>query len=145
MPMLSIEDYTPVHLRAAERVLTKLQGIDARTATRYGRERRHLRQSVKCVLEIHTVPKHRAVGDLPFRVWSFDVSQSGVGFIAPAEIHDEQVCVGVPASGDRRSWFLADIVRKRQVPEEMFWEYGAVFLARVDTPEPVPAQVQPAT
>lgn len=141
--ILSIEDYSVAHQRAAERVLEKLQRLDARIATKYGRERRHLRQAVRCVLEIHMLPKLRTSDGSPFRAYSVDVSQSGVGFIAPAEIYDDQVCVGVPGKEGRHNWFLAEIVRKRQVPEEMFWEYGAVLLARVDNP--VPIQAEPAT
>jgi hypothetical protein len=91
------------------------------------------------------VPNRRGTGEPPFRAFSVDVSQSGVGFIAPAELHDEQVCVGVPGKEGRHNWFLAEIVRKRQVPEEMFWEYGAVFLARVDNPVPVTTQAEPTT
>lgn len=143
--MLSIEEYSVAQQRAAERVLAKLQGLDARSATKYGRERRHLRQAVRCVLEIHMLPSCRAAGELPFRAFSVDVSQSGVGFIAPAEIHNEQVCVGVPGKEGRHNWFLVEIVRKRQVPEEMFWEYGAVFLAHVDNPVPVPIQTDSTT
>jgi hypothetical protein len=143
--ILSIDEYSVAHQRAAERVLAKLQRLDARSATKYGRERRHLRQAVKCVLEIHMLPNCLASKEPPFRAYSVDVSQSGVGFIAPAEIHDEQVCVGVPGKEGRHNWFLAEIVRKRQVPEEMFWEYGAVFLARVDNPVQVPRQSESAT
>lgn len=143
--MLSIEQYSVAHLRAAERVLEKLQRLDARSATKYGRERRYLRQAVRCELEIHMLSSRRTSDEPPFRVYSVDVSQSGVGFIAPAEIHDEKVCVGVPGKEGRHNWFLAEIVRKRQVPEEMFWEYGAVFLARVDNPVPVPKQAESAT
>lgn len=143
MLMLSIEHYTPAQLRAAERVLTMLHGINARAATRYGRSRRHRRQDVQCVLEVHPLPKSRSAEEPPFRVFSYDVSQSGVGFIAPAEFRDDQICIGVPGTGDRRTWFLADVVRRRKVPEEMFWEYGAVFLARVDSPKPAAEQAQP--
>lgn len=145
MAILSIEEYSVAHQRAAERVLEKLQRLDARTATKYGRERRHLRQAVRCVLEIHMLPNLRASDESSFRAYSVDVSQSGVGFIAPAEIYDDRVCVGVPGKEGRHNWFLAEIVRKRQVPEEIFWEYGAVFLARVDNPVPVPIQTEPAT
>lgn len=138
--MLSVEQYSAIQVRSADRVLDTLQGLDVRTASQYGRERRFRRQSVKCTLEVHLLARCNGGRAESFRAWSVDVSQNGLGFIAPEEIDCKEVCVGVPGAAGRVSWFLAQMVRKRQVPEERFWVYGILFLARVDGPPVQPAQ-----
>lgn len=136
----SIEQYTPGDQKNAERVLAKLHNLYARTSVHAGRRlRRHERKFVTCALEVHPVSNNAAVRS-PFRVWSFDVSQSGFGFIAPGEIYDKQLCIGLLIPGGGTNWFLTDVVRKRQIPEEHFWEYGVVIVARVDAPLVVEAQ-----
>jgi hypothetical protein len=147
MAMLSVEQYSPADRLSAERVLTKLQRLDARTAVHSGRRlRQYDRKCVNCMLEIRPVPKHLDTRS-SFLVWSFDISQSGLGFIAPGEIRETQLCIGIPIPGNtgQSNWFLTDVVRKRRVPEEHFWEYGVVIVARVDSPESVLETAEPAS
>jgi hypothetical protein len=66
------------------------------------------------------------------RIWSRDVTPSGISFISMDKIAVAAIIVGLITSDNSRTFVRAKICRSRKV-HDGFWEYGAEFVERVET------------
>lgn len=73
--------------------------------------------------------------------WAYNLSPAGIGFVAPRQLRQQSVVIGLKLADGRLKRMLGRVVRMRQIPEEEFFDYGVVF---EKTPSPQPAESQPA-
>jgi hypothetical protein len=117
--------------RALERVLEGLEKLLPRADAQYGRQRRHDRKHYRGVVSIFTygtqpaIPPQTIEG-LPVG-WTYSLSQGGAGFVSLEEIPQEPVLVGLHMPNGTVKWLPGNVVRRREIPEEAFWEYGVAF------------------
>jgi hypothetical protein len=64
-------------------------------------------------------------------VWTREISESGMSFICPERIADEWALIRLEISPGNPVWFVADIIRRRELPSDDFWEHGIAFRGRV--------------
>jgi len=80
--------------------------------------------SVTCDLSEITNSDH-------INVWTRNISQSGICFVATELITAAHVVLCLRFSEENTAYFRAALVRRRQVAESM-WEYGVEFRERID-------------
>ncbi len=54
-----------------------------------------------------------------------------MSFISPERIADEWALIRLEISPGNPVWFVADIIRCRELPSDDFWEHGIAFRGRV--------------
>lgn len=123
--------------RDIARILDRMDRVSNRTEQHYSRMRKHDRKpyrgplSVFLPTEFHMSPP--ANGDercLP--AWSYSLSQGGVGMIMLEELTWNELWIGVHLPNHSLRWMYGRIVRRRQVPEEAFFDYGISFMPHTD-------------
>tara|TARA_R110002095_G_scaffold204153_2_gene186689 strand:+ start:6021 stop:6428 length:408 start_codon:yes stop_codon:yes gene_type:complete len=133
MGLISLDQYTEKQNRAISRVLDLLDRVEKRTNAHFSEKRSHERKDFRGIVWI-SMPDENA-GDEnqaeAIKVWSRSISQSGLSFIYPLPIRQSTILVGVPVQGNQVTWFRSEIVRRKEVQEEQFWEYGVRFLGKV--------------
>ena len=65
--------------------------------------------------------------------WSYSLSQGGIGFISQESFDSPALWVGVHLPDGTVRWLLGKIVRRRDIPDETYLDYGVAF----STPETV--------
>lgn len=134
MSYLSTENYSETQKRSAQRVLDSLDQLESRLQGHYAGKRRHSRVKFRGVAKICFRGPDQAVLDPATSelcvVHARSLSQSGLSFIYPGRIEEKSVLVGMELQSSELTWFVAEIVRQKEVPGEGFWEYGVKFLQR---------------
>ncbi|MDX1970166.1 MAG: hypothetical protein SFV23_23530 [Planctomycetaceae bacterium] len=126
IPTLSDRDQ-----RALERILDGFEKVLSRADAQYSRQRKHQRKSYRgCVSILSTGLSHQTppqdVSTLPVG-WTYSLSQGGVGLVCLDPIQFDEVLIGLHLPDGNIRWIAGRVVRKREVPEERFLDYGIVF------------------
>ncbi|MEM7813179.1 MAG: PilZ domain-containing protein [Planctomycetota bacterium] len=130
MNVKSIAEYSATEQRAAERVLDTLDQLELRMDAHFARQRQHQRAQFRGRATIR-IPAPGAE-PISFEVYSRSLSQGGLSFICPQEIHAERLLVGLHLPNGECRWFHGVIMRSREVTDEEFWEYGVAFHGRAE-------------
>ncbi len=121
---------------SALRLIERLERLDALLADQFQRVRKHERIRAHGQLRVFVPAPGAKPTDLKnaqvIHVWTRNLSQGGLSFIAREQILAEQIVVELPFADGRINYLLSNVVRTRQVDEE-FWEYGVAFLLRLGT------------
>jgi hypothetical protein len=130
MSTITLDGYTDSQHRAAQRAMDALDRLDTRLGNHYSDRRRHVRRSFRSVA---TVRLAAAAEGAPreVTVWTREISESGMSFISPERIADEWALIRLEISPGNPVWFVADIIRCRELPSDDFWEHGIAFRGRV--------------
>ncbi len=126
---MSTTDLTSRLQRQAEKVLDLLERVQQRTVQVYSRSREHERKSVRLFVQIFVPAEDGSEpteGSSGMPAWSYDVSQSGIGFISCDPMPESFIYVGL-TMGNKLTWRKGKIVRRREVPESTFIDYGVTF------------------
>jgi hypothetical protein len=133
MHFINVADYSERQNRALQRILDQMDRCNTRTEQHYARlrrfERRPYRGPVTVFLPSPEQPDPPPSGRGCFTAWSYSLSQGGMGFVTPNEIDDPTVVVGVHLPDGAVRWFRGDVVRRREIPGEGFYDYGVAFHA----------------
>jgi hypothetical protein len=131
MSFLNVADYTERQHRALQRILDQVERCNARTEQHYARvrkfERRPYRGAVTVFLPTPDQLDPPLNGQGTFTAWSYSLSQGGMGFVSLQALDERSIVVGVHLPGGQTRWFRGEIVRKRQIPGEEFFDYGVQF------------------
>lgn len=132
--VVDLEAYTEKQRRLATCALEVLQGARSLTDRQYSRNRQHPRAMVQTVATVCLLDAESSLLDVRsgrvFRALIHDVSQGGLCFIHPAAIPPGRALVGLQLAGDNPTWFVAQIVRSREVGDTGFWEHGVALQQR---------------
>lgn len=133
MSFLNVADYSERQNRALQRILDQMDRCNTRTEQHYSRlrkfERRPYRGPVSVFLPSPEQLDPPLNGHGCFTAWSYSLSQGGMGFVTPNQVDDHTVVVGVHLPNGTIRWFRGDIVRRREIPGEEFFDYGVAFQA----------------
>ena len=120
---------------AAEQVIDRLDRLEKRLQRHYSDQRTCSRQQFRRKVTVFIPPTLYDVVDIEqarrLDVWTRDVSQGGISFIATEAISAQQIVVRLRFADESFSYFRATIVRRKQV-DEAFWEHGACFCERIE-------------
>jgi hypothetical protein len=138
MSAVSVEAYNERQQRAVGRLLDLLERSTLRTDQHYSRVRRHERKTFRGVLSLFVPTPEITDPEQPeaeiCTVWSYSLSQGGVGFIAPQQLAAEEVSIGIHLPAGRTRWLRGRVVRCREIPDEQFFDYGVAFHAAHSEP-----------
>jgi hypothetical protein len=138
----SVESYSQTQNRAAQRALDTIDRVSDRTEDLHIQFRGHKRHKVRKVITLYIVGSCETdSAEAPaqvFQAWAGNLSAGGLSFIYPGWISKRHLSVGIPVRDERLSWFRAEIVREREIPGELFWEFGVAFRERLRTGPEVP-------
>jgi hypothetical protein len=126
----TLESYAETQKRSALRALDSLDRLESRLGSHYSDRRRHERRPFRSIATVRIA----ATESSPARdvtVWTREISESGMSFICPEQITDEWALIRLEISPGHPTWFVADIIRRRELPSEEFWEHGIAFRGRV--------------
>lgn len=127
---VSLAEYTESQQRSAQRALDTLDRLDSRLDAHFAGMRRHPRRLFRGMATVRFPGGgNGATGE--FTVWTRSISASGLSFICPNPIAEPWVLVGLEPAPGEVVWFFADIVRRKEVAGEGFWEHGVAFRGRV--------------
>jgi len=130
---VSIAEYSERQRRTVTRILDQLDRCNARTEQHYSRIRRHERKPYRGQVSVYVPTPEQS--DPPdnrrgvFTAWCYSLSQGGMGFISPNSIELDIVVVGIHLPDGQTRWFRGNVVRKREIPNEEFFDYGVAFHA----------------
>lgn len=128
----SLERYTESQKRRAELALAYLDRISAFEDKLYEKSRKEARKRFRGVVRVCVPNTGGEILDLrgpgAFRAVARDVSRSGLSFVHPAPLTACHLIVGVEIAAKEVRWFLAEVVRKREIAEADFWEYAITFV-----------------
>jgi hypothetical protein len=71
--------------------------------------------------------------------WAYNLSQGGVGFVAPHEISQKAVAIGMKRPDGAIRWMTGRVVRSRPIPGAEFFDYGVAFQRQRDAANGEPA------
>jgi hypothetical protein len=130
---MSLESYTGDQKLAAQRALSEAQRTAVLNEWVSGDLPQHPRSPVRAVINVRLAEPKGASCEwsTPFRAIACDVSQTGLAFLHPERLEAKQILVGIDLPKDGRRWFEAEIVRRREIEGEGFWEYGVALRRRV--------------
>jgi hypothetical protein len=128
--VLSIESYSSEQQRAVKRVMARLAQLEKMESRRHRGKRQFERATYNstAILRIEADDQHMHSNE-SCTVWTRDISRGGASFICPFEVLGKKVVLGFKLADGTVKWYPAEIVRERQIPDELFWEYGTVFRA----------------
>jgi hypothetical protein len=130
MTTTTLDGHTETQHRSAQRALDALDRLDTRLGNHYSDRRRHVRRSFRSVATVRLAAgAENAPRDLT--VWTREISESGMSFISAERITAEWALIRLEISPGHPVWFVADIVRSRELPSDDFWEHGVAFRGRV--------------
>jgi hypothetical protein len=131
MPILSLEQYSDQERRALARIKELVASTEQRTEALFKSFRRHERKAFEggVLICLPTAEAPDVGEDHPstFQAWAYNVSQGGIGFVAPRRILDNHLAVGLRLPNGRVRWMRGRIVRMRPIPNEDFFDYGVAF------------------
>ncbi|GIX03205.1 MAG: hypothetical protein KatS3mg113_0211 [Planctomycetaceae bacterium] len=138
---IHVHDYNEHQRAAVQRILMLLERTQARADLQFSRRRSSERKPFHRPIWIFLSENPDAqptleqllTGDQSFTAWAHSLSQGGLGFITPNSFEETQIHLGLPMPERVIRWYAADVVRKRSIPGEDFFEYGVAF-----RPEPGP-------
>ena len=117
-------------------ILDMLDRWDARLNGHQNQKREHPRVPFRSqmVVELPELAdfEHVSAEDAQLRVWARNISPAGVGFLYRGPITSRKVIVCLDPDNVAEHRYVAKVVRSRKL-QHNFWEYGAVFLKRVET------------
>lgn len=112
-----------------------LTSAEQRAEALFKRVRQHERKAfqgtVYVCLPTADAPEPSEDHPSTFQAWAYNISQGGIGFVAPTEIPVDHVVIGLKLPNGQVRWIHGRIVRTRPIPEEEFIDYGVAF-ARSD-------------
>ena len=129
--MIGIDQYSRAQRRAAKRVMARLTQLERMESRRHRAKRQFERNSFFSTA-ILRIPRgdgsvDESTAGPSCTVWTRDLSRSGVSFICPFEVEGSRVVLGFRLPDESIKWYQAEIVREREIPDEVFWDYGTVF------------------
>ena len=131
---LSIADYSERQFRALRRILDQIDRCNARTEPCYGPRRQFERKPYRGAVTVFVPTPERPYpppnGQDTFTAWSYSLSQGGMAFVSPSEFSERSVVVGIHLPSTQMRWCRGEIVRKRQILGEEFYDYGVQFALR---------------
>ncbi|NOX53672.1 MAG: PilZ domain-containing protein [Planctomycetes bacterium] len=126
---------------AAQRVLDQLERWERRLNGNYAQKRDHVRRRFRGKVVVFVPSPSHGITDLEHAeqvlVWTRNVSQGGICFIANRVIPGDQIVVRLRFAGGGVADYRGSIVRRRQV-HESFWEYGVAFCERLSVSDGKP-------
>lgn len=131
----SVDQYSPKQEKSAHRLLESLERNELRTQSVYNTQRSTPRRSFGGTIEVtlkNPYPVSEEKQNETITVYSADISGGGAGFIYPGEITQSELIVQIPINGRDPLIFKGTIVRRKEIVEEQFWEYGVKFIERLD-------------
>jgi hypothetical protein len=130
---ISVESYNSKQQKSVERILESLDNMNDRQVTVYSRHRAYERKKIRGYALVRIVNTDNIEQAIEFRVYIHNVSSGGMCFICPDEIQEKDVLIGLLKPDNTPSvWFKSQIVRKKEIIEEGFWEYGVAFKSRLE-------------
>ncbi|QDT63185.1 PilZ domain-containing protein [Calycomorphotria hydatis] len=132
MPVISATDYSEKQQRSAQRTLEMLDRMDSRMEEHYATIRKHHRREFRGQAILCLPPTEDNPLPVKARVWTRSISESGLSFICPAHITDDKIIIGLDLPNGKVSWLHAEIRRRKEIPNEQFWEYGVAFRGRAE-------------
>lgn len=133
--VLSIESYSSEQQRAVKRVMARLAQLEKMESRRH-RSKRQFERATYNSTAILRIEPDEGFSNESCTVWTRDISRGGASFICPFEVLGRKVVLGFKLADGTVKWYPAEIVRERQIPDELFWEYGTVFRAADAEAEP---------
>ncbi|MDQ3332617.1 MAG: hypothetical protein M3552_18540 [Planctomycetota bacterium] len=130
MSAVTLNEYAESQKRCAQRALDALDRLDSRLGSHYSDRRRHVRRTFRSIATVRLAATAGSEAR-DVTVWTREISESGMSFICPDQITDEWALIRLEVSPGSPVWFVADIIRRREVPSEEFWEHGIAFRGRV--------------
>ncbi len=123
----------------ARRLLDRLEQWENRLEGHFTQKRTHERLKARGRIAVVVPPPGSSPANLArgrrVEVWTRNVSQGGICFIANEPIPVDQLVLQLRFADGTEHLFLGQIVRRRQV-DEHFWEYGVSFVKRLDSAAP---------
>lgn len=133
MSYISVAEFSERQQRTLQRILDQMERTNARTEQHYSRVRKFERKPYRGTVMVflptpeQSEPPFNSHGT--FTACSYSLSQGGVGFITPNYLAEQTIVVGVQLPNGRIRWFRGDVVRRREIPGEEFYDYGVAFHA----------------
>lgn len=126
---LSVQNYSEKQKREVFRLLDSLAKSENRLGEHYSLLRSHPRQRCQNILHLRLpAPSGEQV---VVSAYMRDVSPGGTSFIYPGELDCHKIYVGIPIPGRDETWFQGEIVRRKQIMDQQFWDYGVKFKQRL--------------
>lgn len=125
--MLNFNQYDERQQRAVARVVEKLSYSGNRTLKHYSQSRNHERKKFGALVDLEAPASRPGECIRAVSVFAYDISRGGIGLIAPFEFKSEYVRIGMILPNDQRRWKYGRVVRRRAIPDELFWDYGIAF------------------
>lgn len=136
MSLAFITEFTERQNRTLKRIVEMLNAAEARTESMYKRARKHDRKEFqgRIYIFVPTAVSAEPSEDCPTTLpaWAYNLSQGGVGFVAPNEIAQKSVAIGLKRPDGAIRWMTGRIVRSRPIPNEDFFDYGVAFQRQPD-------------
>jgi len=133
MTNIQIPAYTERQNRALRRIIDMISATENRAEPRYKHLRRHDRLDFQGVVLIRPSSAPREAGEDPtpaLSAWAYNLSSGGIGFVVPQELEGEFVSIGLKRPGGEYRWMTGQVVRSKPIPQEDFFDYGAIFVQR---------------
>lgn len=117
--------------RALERSLDAVEKNLLRADMQFSRVRRHERQVFRAPIVIFlppypgAVPPNTAEGLIDG--WAYSLSQGGMGFVSLDALLNGNVTIGLSLPNGQLRWMPGHIVRRREIPQERYIDYGLAF------------------
>lgn len=121
---------------SVERVLSLLEKIEQKRSVQFGKQREFSRTIFRGDLKISLQFSIEDVQDIcdveTTSVQGLSISQSGASFLFPGDINYQEILIGLAVQQDKMTWFRSKIVRKQSIPNVDYWEYGAMFVKKLN-------------
>lgn len=131
MPVVSMPQFNDREHRSLERILDGFDKIQNRADSQYGRVRKHDRKPYRGLISIYLPPNAtdtppKDYQDLPIG-WAYSLSLGGIGFLSLEVLESYQLWIGLHLPTGNIKWMNGLLVRRREIPEERFLDYGVAF------------------
>jgi hypothetical protein len=131
MIVAQIPTYTERQNRSLNRIVEMLAAAETRAGTAYKRTRKHPRKEfqgrILVCLPTPGCPEPGEGHPTTFPAWAYNLSQGGVGFVAPMDILSPSIAIGLKQPDGSVRWMMGRIVRRRRILGENFIDYGVAF------------------
>jgi hypothetical protein len=131
MSSIRLPGYSDRQNRALPRIIEIMAAEESRAESRYKSRRRHHRRRFQGAVQVcqptAAFPAPSGTHPTVFAAWAYNLSATGIGFVAPLPLADKSVAIGLRLPDGNVRWMPGRIVRSRQVPQEEFFDYGVEF------------------